>query len=132
MLARKVQEQHNQPNQEEQYQPRPRVRTEPRRKLHSEQRILVNEKLRFQCKVLIVVISALAVLITWRSSLIASKGYELEMMQTQAASIESVNAQMQIDIAKLKNPNRIRDIATQEFGMTVPSQVYFASEQASR
>lgn len=129
MLARKVQEQHKY---EEQPQSRPRIKTEPRRKLLSERRVILNETLRFQCKVLIIVISVLAVLITYRSSMIATRGYELELMQARAASLEAENAQLQISIARLKNPNRVRDIAIRDFGMSVPSQVYFASEQAGR
>lgn len=126
MLAKKLQEQHSY---EEKYQPRPRVQGERRRLQLSERRVILNVALRRQCFVLIIVISALAMLITARSSMIATRGYELEMMQARAASIEADNAQLQIDIAKLKNPNRIRDMAIQQFGMSVPSQVYFASEQ---
>lgn len=130
MLARKAQQQER--RYEEKRQPRQGLQPQTGRRTITEHRAMLNVALRRQCFVLVVVISALAMLITARSSMIAARGYELGQIQQSAAMLETENAQLQIEIAKLKSPQRIKDLAAQDFGMSIPTQVYFASEPVSR
>ncbi|CAJ0600694.1 unnamed protein product [Cylicocyclus nassatus] len=55
--------------------------------------------------------------------MIAARGYELGQIQQSAAKLEMENAQLQIEIAKLKSPQRIKDLAAQDFGMSIPTQI---------
>ena len=90
---------------------------------HPAARPRINANLRSRAAIL-----ALAVVsvITVRSGISATRGYELVQMQRAAAQLERENQQLEIDIAHLKAPQRIRDIATNELGMIVPKDVYFA------
>ena len=63
--------------------------------------------------------------ITVRSGISASRGYDLVHTEQQAEALEQENERLKIDIARLKSPQRIKDIATKDLGMEVPQQVYF-------
>ena len=84
--------------------------------------------LRSRCRVAFLVISVLAMLVVIRSGISASRGYTLVATQNQAQQIEMENERLRIDIAKLKSPQRIKQIASEELGMTVPKKMYFSHE----
>ena len=90
-------------------------------------RPILNTHLRSRCMFLFVVLTAMAMFVTVRSGMIASEGYELVQLQKQAYQLEQENEHMKIEIAHLKAPQRIQNIATQQLGMVVPQQVYFAN-----
>lgn len=94
-----------------------------------EERTRINTHLRSRCLVLLVVLSLMAVVTTVRSSLSAARGYELVQVQQQAAQLEQENKSLQVEIARLKAPQRIKDIAARDLGMSVPQEVYFASDK---
>lgn len=94
-----------------------------------EERTRINTHLRSRCLVLLVVLSLMAVVTTVRSSLSAARGYELVQVQQQAAQLEQENKSLQVEIARLKAPQRIKDIAAKDLGMSVPQEVYFASDK---
>lgn len=127
MLARKLQQERKY----EEYQPRVRKQVQPKQRSIAERRAMLNVGLRRQCFTLLLVISALAILITARSGIIASRGYELNQIKATTTRLEMENAQMKIDNAQLKNPQRIQELVTKEYGMSVPKQVYFASEKGT-
>ena len=82
--------------------------------------------LRGKAVILLLLITAVAGIITFEASVIASKGIEIVNIRTEAAKLELENYQLKISNAQMKNPQRIKAIAQQRLGMTVADQVYFA------
>lgn len=82
--------------------------------------------LRGKAVILLLLITAVAGIITFEASVIASKGIEIVNIRTDAAKLELENSQLKISNAQMKNPQRIKAIAQQRLGMTVADQVYFA------
>lgn len=85
--------------------------------------------LRSRCRVAFIVISILAMLVVIRSGISASRGYALVETQNQAQMLEHENERLRIEIAKLKSPQRIKQIAQDELGMDVPNKMYFSHER---
>lgn len=84
--------------------------------------------LRSHCQIIFVAAAVLAMLVTVCSGLNASRGYALVAVQQQAEQLEQENERLKVENAKLRSPQRIKEIATQELGMDVPQNVYFAHE----
>lgn len=82
--------------------------------------------LRGKAVILLLLITAVAGIITFEASVIASKGIEIVNIRTEAAKLELENSKLKISNAQMKNPQRIKAIAQQRLGMTVADQVYFA------
>lgn len=89
----------------------------------------LNTHLRSRCFILLVLLTIMAMLVTVRSGLSASRGYELVKLQQQTETLESENERLRIDIAQLKAPQRIRKIAIEQLGMIVPKAVYFSADK---
>ena len=90
---------------------------------------VLNTKLRSRAQVVFLVFAVLAMAVTVRSGISASRGYALVAVQTQAQNLEQENERLRIEIAKLKSPQRIEEIAKKELHMGTPSKVYFAHEK---
>ena len=86
----------------------------------------LNHMLRSRCGLAFIIISILAMMVVIRSGISASRGYALVATQNQAQQIEMENERLRIEIAKLKSPQRIKQIAADELGMDVPSKMYFS------
>ena len=86
----------------------------------------LNHLLRSRCRVAFIIISLLAMLVVIRSGISASRGYALVATQNQAQQLELENERLKIEIAKLKSPGRIKQIAQDELGMDVPEKMYFS------
>lgn len=95
-------------------------RREPRR------RVVRRSNLRGKAAILLLLITVLAGITTLESSVIASKGFEIVQIRTEAAKLEKENALLKISNAQMKNPQRIKEIAQQKLGMILSEQVYFA------
>ena len=67
--------------------------------------------------------------VTVRSGISASRGYELVAIQQQIQQVEQENERLRIEIARLKSPQRIEQIATDELGMEVPKKMYFSHDR---
>ena len=89
----------------------------------------LNTLLRSRCQLAFIIISILAMLVTVRSGISASRGYALVATQNQAQQLERENERLRIEIAKLKSPQRISQIAEEELGMVVPKKMYFSHEK---
>ncbi len=85
--------------------------------------------LRSRCRLAFIVISVLAMLVVIRSGISASRGYALVETHNQAQRIEQENERLRIEIARLKSPQRIQQIASEELGMGVPNKMYFSHEK---
>ena len=88
----------------------------------------LNHLLRSRCRIAFVVISILAMLVVVRSGISASRGYALVATQNQTLQLEQENERLKVEIAKLKSPIRIKQIAQDELGMDVPNTMYFSHE----
>ena len=86
----------------------------------------LNHLLRSRCRVFFVVFAVLAMAVVIRSGISASRGYALVATQNQAQQLEQENERLKIEIAKLKSPQRIKQIAEDELGMGVPAKIYFS------
>ena len=84
--------------------------------------------LRSRCRIAFLVIALLAMVVVIRSGISASRGYMLVATQSQAEAIEHENERLKIEIAKLKAPSRIKQIAADELGMVIPKKMYFSHE----
>ncbi len=89
---------------------------------------VLNTTLRSRCRILFLVATLLAMLATVGSGISASRGYTLVEVQRQADQLEQENERLNIEIAKLRNPQRIKSIAESKLGMSVPQKTYFAHE----
>jgi len=52
-------------------------------------------------------------------------------MKAQAAKLEKDNELLRLEIAKLKSPQRIQQIATTQLGMVTPQNTYYATAAPS-
>lgn len=92
-------------------------------------RTSLDTKLRSRCQMLFVTVAVLAMAVTVRSGISASRGYELVAIQQQIQQVEQENERLRIEIARLKSPQRIEQIATDELGMEVPQKMYFSHDR---
>lgn len=97
------------------------------RLIHSRPKL--DRNLRSRCQIAFIIISILAMLVTIRSGISASRGYALVATQNQAQQLEQENERLRVEIAKLKSPQRIKQIASEELGMVVPKKMYFSHER---
>lgn len=95
----------------------------------SELRGMLDKPMRSKFRTAFLLFTVLAMAVTVRSGISASRGYTLVNTQQQAMAIERENARLRIEIAHLKSPQRIRDIAVKELGMEEPTKVYFGHER---
>ena len=85
-------------------------------------RTVLNTTLRAHLYILFLVGTVLCMLT------IISRGYDLVKVQQEADELEQENARISVEIAQLKNPERIKRIAEKELKMQVPKKTYFAHE----
>ena len=86
----------------------------------------LNTHLRSRCFLLLALVCIMAMAVTIRSGITASRGYDLVKIQQQAEKHEKENEHLKIEIAQMKSPERVRRIATEKLGMSTPKTVYFA------
>jgi cell division protein FtsL len=82
--------------------------------------------LRVKCLTTVILIALAAIIVTACSESIIRAGYELVQLKSQVNKLEKENELLQLDIAKLRSPQRIQTIAINELGMVVPQNVYYA------
>lgn len=76
---------------------------------------------------LVVVATVLSLTLVSRHAALVAKGYELVKLQAEAAQLEKDNEALRLEIARLKSPQRITDIAVHRLGMVQPHKVYYAA-----
>ena len=86
--------------------------------------------LRTECVVSAVVIGLLAMFVTWGSSSIVKAGYELVQARACLTQVEKQNELLRLEMARLKSPQRIQEIATTQLGMIKPQAVYIVAKDA--
>lgn len=103
---------------------RPRSREEARPSAAT-----VNADLRNRCLVLFVLIAILSMGLALHRGISAERGYQMAEMRRQASRMEKENEALRVEIAHLKSPQRIKELATAKLGMIVPESAYFSSEK---
>ena len=89
-------------------------------------RAQVNTELRFKALMLFLLFAITATLI--RSEESAMRGYELVQLRQEALRLERENKNIELKIAEMKAPQRIKNRALNELGMVIPKEFYFAAE----
>ena len=89
-------------------------------------RTVLDRGTRSRCRILFLTVASLAMLVTIGSGISASRGYALIEVQQKA---EQENERLKIDIARLKSPERIKSIASEQLDMDVPQSTYFSHEK---
>ena len=89
----------------------------------------LNHMLRSRCRVFFLVFTIFAMAVVIRSGIIASRGYALVATNNQADNLELENERLRVEIAQLKSPQRIKEIATTKLGMIVPPKTYFSHDR---
>lgn len=95
--------------------PRPRAKGKPGHKL-----LLLG---------LVLLAIGLAFAKTYLAVQVIIKGYELEALKKEIATIQRENERLQLEVARLKAPERIASVATMRLGMVEPkeSQLYYVA-----
>ena len=104
--------------------PRPSHRRRPRQGVRS----YLNTELRFKAFIMVALFAVTATVTLVRSEVSAMRGYELVQLRQQATQLEKENKDLEVQIAKLKAPQRIKELAMNELGMVVPKEFYFAAD----
>ena len=103
-----------------------RLRQAPKEPLF---KTVLDTSTRSHCQILFLTMAVLAMLVTVGSGVSASRGYALVAVQQKADALEQENERLKIDSAKLKSPERIKNIAQDQLGMEVPKHTYFSQEK---
>lgn len=82
--------------------------------------------LRVKCLTTVIIVAFVAMFSTAYSEVIIRSGYELVQMKLHVIKLEKENELIKLEIAKLRSPQRIQNIATAELGMVMPQRVYYA------
>lgn len=90
---------------------------------------VLDKPMRSKFRTAFLLFAVLAMAVTIRSGISASRGYTLVNTERQAQALEQENARLRIEIAHLKSPQRIKEIAVKELGMQEPTKVYFGIER---
>jgi cell division protein FtsB len=88
--------------------------------------------LRTECLVSAFAIGLLAMFVTWGSSAIVKAGYDLVQARACLTKMEKQNEVLRLEMAQLKAPQRIQNIAVRQLGMIKPQAVYVAAKESSK
>ncbi len=91
-------------------------------------RAQVNTELRFKALMLFLLFAITATVTLIRSEESAMRGYELVQLRQEALRLERENKNIELKIAEMKAPQRIKNRALNELGMVIPKEFYFAAE----
>lgn len=86
-----------------------------------------DKQFRVKCLILVSIAMLIAAVTTLQRAAIVQAGYDLVKVKSQVAQMEKENELLRLEIAKLKSPQRIEEIAIKELGMVIPKNAYFAA-----
>lgn len=90
---------------------------------------IVYDTLRSRCIVLFIISAILAGFFIYRNGVATVEAYQLNQIRSQTVKIEAENSRLHLDIAYLKSPERIQEIATQQLGMILPDKFFFSNQK---
>ena len=85
--------------------------------------------LRTECIVSALLITFLAMFVTWSSASIVKSGYELVQARAELTKVEKKNELLRLEMAQLTSQARIQELAIGKLGMVVPQTVFVASKK---
>ncbi|OIQ59514.1 cell division protein FtsL [Moorella thermoacetica] len=114
------------------YIPQPVVRGKqyPRSGLSSRRR-----ESRARQKLLLLGLVLTGIIIGWSLTFLAMqvllKGYKIDSMKRELSTLQRENEQLQLEVARLKAPERVARVATSKLGMVEPEteQIYYVPQQ---
>ncbi len=86
--------------------------------------------LRTECLVSAVIVGFLAMAVTWGSAAIVKAGYDLVQARSCLTRMEKQNELLRLEMAQLKSPQRIQNIAIGQLGMIKPQAVYVVAKDS--
>ena len=98
------------------------TKTSPRSKI-------VYDTLRSRCIILFFISTILAGFFIYRNGIATMQAYHLNQLRSQTVKIEAENSRLHLDIAYLKSPERIQEIATRQLGMILPDKFFFSNKK---
>ena len=112
-------------------QPSPRraVRPVRRQRKNPSQNVKLNASLRSACILLVLITAFMAGFVVIRGGTATSEAYQLNQLKNQAQALELENARLHLDVAYLKSPERIQDIAVNQLGMILPDKFFFSTKK---
>lgn len=81
---------------------------------------------RTECLLSAVLVALLGLFVTWGSSAIVEAGYGLVQARVCLTKLEKQNELLRLEMAQLRAPQRIQEIACGRLGMVNPPAVYVA------
>ena len=84
-------------------------------------------KLRRRYFSLLILIFIASMLMVAQNDQLVQTSYQLVEMNADVAKLEKENQSLRIDIARLKSPERIVNIATQQLGLVFPDAKYIST-----
>ncbi|HBS60764.1 MAG TPA: cell division protein FtsL, partial [Firmicutes bacterium] len=84
-------------------------------------------KLRRRYFSLLILIFIASMLMVAQNDQLVQTSYQLVEMNADVAKLEKENQSLRIDIARLKSPERIVNIATQRLGLVFPDAKYIST-----
>ena len=90
---------------------------------------VVYDALRSRCIVLFIITTILAGFFIYRNGVATVQAYHLNQIRSQTLSLEAENSRLHLDIAYLKSPEHIQEIATQQLGMILPEKFFFSNKK---
>ena len=76
---------------------------------------------------LLILIFTASMLTVAQNDLLVKTSYELVKMHEHVAELEKENQSLYIDIARLKSPERVMNIATHQLGLVFPDTIYIST-----
>ena len=80
---------------------------------------LRNRRVRLFCALLLLVL-VMSLIYVWTRISVVQKGYEVSRLHKEVMALSQKKNKLEAEIAKLKSPARLENIARQKFGMRLP------------
>lgn len=84
-------------------------------------------ELRRKCFSLLILIFTASMLMVAQNDQLVQTSYKLVEMKEHVAELEKENQSLCIDVARLKSPERIENIATHQLGLVFPDAKYLST-----
>ncbi len=98
-----------------------------KRRIHARV-VLTDISARRKCLAAVLTVIFMAALLVYSAEVAADTGYQLNKVKVTVQKVQSENEQLNLDIAELKSPDRIKNIAMTKLNMVLPTNIYYASQ----
>ena len=112
-----------------QYKPQPELQVAPPPVKKKVRKAKPNHLLR-KVMATFVMLALSSTFVTMQSSHVDMAGYALDKDKSALTKLQKENEQLHLELARLKSPERIQEIAKKELKMSVPKTVYYATSRS--